>query len=620
MLKSRQAMTLYAVFAVFVCVFGSKLLLIRYAGSSLPYWDQWDAEGNFLYKPFQNASLRLSDFFTAHNEHRIFFTRVLNLGLLIANGQWDAQLEMFVNAFLHTVLIATFCLCMFRGFGERYGFTGCIVAAILYAIPFSWENTIAGFQSPFYFLFGFSVFSIWLLISKNALSFQWFFGVCLAIFGIFTLASGWFAACSVLAVLVIRGLRIRQEVRRHLPTLIVCGLIVAFGIALTVRVPGHDLLKAHSLGEFLSAFGKSCTWPISVSPFLALLAWLPWMILLRRYWLYAKERSSKNEILLCFGVWTLMQSAAVAYARGAGAAGPSSRYLDALAFGVMVNALCLVRILETPHVAKLQMKMVQATMFAMFIVLHSVGAVQEGLKCFQEGISGRKDLYQKQQENVRDFLKTDDFSKFSSHPFGEIPYPDAQSLAERLRDPYIRSILPVSVRPPVKIFEEPQIQEGFSENALPPTFENPYADIGVLGNYSPSASSRSRFTSAVYRPSHLPYFEIEAAGWLGMPGTKLQLVSVQGQILAEIKPKRKPHGGWFRCIIEAPKEPYVVRAECESPSSWFAFTPPREVGRLSLVAQRIVNEGGRICLWMLGILAVFPLYTIFRYQQQRVGA
>jgi hypothetical protein len=36
--------------AMTLTLFGVKALFIRYFGSEIPYWDQWDAEADLLYK------------------------------------------------------------------------------------------------------------------------------------------------------------------------------------------------------------------------------------------------------------------------------------------------------------------------------------------------------------------------------------------------------------------------------------------------------------------------------------------------------------------------------------------------------------------------------------------
>ena len=71
---------------------------------TVPYWDQWDGEARALYLPFSECSLTWAQMFSQHNEHRFFFSRLLALDLLMANGQWDPRLQQVVNAALHSLV------------------------------------------------------------------------------------------------------------------------------------------------------------------------------------------------------------------------------------------------------------------------------------------------------------------------------------------------------------------------------------------------------------------------------------------------------------------------------------------------------------------------------------
>jgi hypothetical protein len=81
--------------ALFLVTLWAKLLLVEHYPMPVPFWDQWDGEAASLYLPFANDGLAWHQMFTLHNEHRIFFTRVLAMALIAVNGQWDPQLQMY---------------------------------------------------------------------------------------------------------------------------------------------------------------------------------------------------------------------------------------------------------------------------------------------------------------------------------------------------------------------------------------------------------------------------------------------------------------------------------------------------------------------------------------------
>ena len=66
-----------------IVALGAKLWTIQLWATNIPYWDQWD-EARLLFKPWLDGTLTWHDFFIPHNEHRIFFTRALDLDGLLA--------------------------------------------------------------------------------------------------------------------------------------------------------------------------------------------------------------------------------------------------------------------------------------------------------------------------------------------------------------------------------------------------------------------------------------------------------------------------------------------------------------------------------------------------------
>src|SRR5262249_1263806 len=137
--------------ALFLVVFSAKLLLMRENPLTVPYWDQWDAEANRLFVPFHECQLTWPSMFAQHNEHRIFFTRLLSLALLNINKQWDPRLEQVVNASIHALTAVLTAAMFWLATARRRPQLLLVVCALTFALPFSWENTLVGFQSSVYF-------------------------------------------------------------------------------------------------------------------------------------------------------------------------------------------------------------------------------------------------------------------------------------------------------------------------------------------------------------------------------------------------------------------------------------------------------------------------------------
>jgi hypothetical protein len=184
----------YWLTSLFLIGLAAKLRLINDFSTAFPYWDQWGAEAAYLYIPLFDGELTWQHFFWAHNEHRILFTRLYDLALLWLNGQWDSQVQMVGSAIIHAGALSGLARLLAHLLGARYWpwIWGSQLAAMVF--PFAWENTLAGFQSQFYFLLISAVLALWLLGTRSAYSVSWWIGAFALIAGLFTGASGVFTS------------------------------------------------------------------------------------------------------------------------------------------------------------------------------------------------------------------------------------------------------------------------------------------------------------------------------------------------------------------------------------------------------------------------------------------
>src|ERR1700748_2717758 len=79
-------------------VIGARFWMVSHYGTSLPINDQWGGEGFYLLKPWYEGRLTFAALLAPHNEHRVFFSRLLTLTLTAGNGQWDCMLQMVFDA------------------------------------------------------------------------------------------------------------------------------------------------------------------------------------------------------------------------------------------------------------------------------------------------------------------------------------------------------------------------------------------------------------------------------------------------------------------------------------------------------------------------------------------
>ena len=143
---------------VFLVVLAGRLLLTSLFAESVPYWDQWDAEGARLLKPWLEGQLDLAQLFAPHNEHRVVFSRLLSLALFEANqGQWDNLVLAQANGVVYAGISVLLYALLAPGLATRVQRLALAAALCLLAwLPFGHTNALVGFQNQFFAMSGFA--------------------------------------------------------------------------------------------------------------------------------------------------------------------------------------------------------------------------------------------------------------------------------------------------------------------------------------------------------------------------------------------------------------------------------------------------------------------------------
>jgi hypothetical protein len=572
---------------LFLIIFGAKLLVIEKFGSDLPFWDQWDAEGREIFVPYFDGNLTLAPFFAPHNEHRIAFTRLLNLGLLLVNGQWDARMQCIVNAALHAAILVALFAWVRRHLGLLAAMATFLILLAVAALPIVWENTLAGFQSQFYFLMGFSVAAMWLFLSSPAWSGRWWLAIACACAAMLSMGSGFFCVLPVLALPAGQLWPGRTNWRARRPTLIACCAIAVSGWRLRTEVPRHAPLHAGTAGDFLMASLHNAAWPAVHHPWRALYLYLP-LTTLFLLWVRRKRPGQKvHQFILAGGVWALLQIAAVAYSRGAGGALPAVRYGDAFSIGIIFNGLALVVLFKELWPSGYFCWLPFLLLAAWSITLIN-GVTRSCREAVNTDLPAKKAWLESSETNVQAYLSTGHFAQTGRF---NLPYFQPDVLAHMLDQPMIREILPASVRLPLVLDRLPASGSSFSIGAISPATP-PLAYRKVWGSFTTGGrSTQGEWHSRPLPAAHEGFWEFEIAGDLGSPGQSLQLVSSHtGTVLADIKPATPAGDAWLPVCIPAPHEACTLVASETSPTGWFAFSEPVEMATGSWLAWRLTRQ------------------------------
>jgi hypothetical protein len=582
-------------------LFGIKLWLIGFYGNATPYWDQWDAEAADLYKPFLEGALHWTDLFAPHNEHRIFTTRLLALAELSINGVWNPLLQMVVNAGLHIVALVISIALLTRVIGRNHLPALLVFALAMFGVPYAWENTLAGFQSQFYFVLLFSMLFLWCAVTQEPLSALWWGGVVCGMFAFLSLASGIFAfATAAIVGFVFYAVGLRKTRKQLLAVAILAGLFM-LGAALTPSVAGHASLKATSFLQFLNASTATLGWPIFANFLSAIIRNFPALIF-SGFMLWKRPPANDRKwFLLALVVWALGPAASIAYGRAVG--NLSSRYLDLFAIAILVNFACLIEIAQE-YIGQRRGWRIAAVGVWTATVLVSLGLY--AIKHIPADLVAKRDTGLAQEINTRNYLATGDFSHLQNKPFLHVPYPNSERLASILASPDIRAILPTNIsRPLTPTSIEIKPANAFVANGYYPT--PPQRTDMTLGSYSAQGDAAIgqasvRFDSNV----RSGLVAIPVAGYPLNSGIKLE-IEQDGQrnsVVMKINPKES----WVMAYAMVGSGAFSIHLTDASTLTWLAVGAPIVAGRLDeLINILLANHAVFV---MVGLVVGVLLMTV----------
>lgn len=595
--------------ALLLVVLGAKLWVIQVYGTAVPYWDQWD-EAKLLFKPWLEGHLTWGAWFAPHNEHRILFTRALDLLVLWLNRQWDPILQMVINAFIHTGYACGLAYGLWIFTGRKHEALICFLLMPFFALPFATENTIHGFQSQVYFLGISSVVTIIGLGFGSPGGGWWFCGLATAGMSLFTMGSGLLASLAVIGLLVLRRLKRGGIIQGQWVTL-GCSLAVFIsGLILDVAIQKHGHYRAGRFLTFGEALLGNLAWPFMNQPALLWVICLPLAITVIKYFRSDFKDPRAAEFVLTLGFWGFLQAAALAYGRAH--LGNSSRYMDTLCtFSVASLASLFIlgenteyRRLSRPFLGLLAMAWAGCLFWGMWQISWTTmgGGRAENYMQF----SRRRGLIEEQ--NMRAFVATDNPACLLDKPFGEVPYPDAGGLVELLRDPSLLRIMPVACRPPLKLERDEKSDASLVLNGCPPG--TPRQEfMPVWGNCSNGVAVTGHFVSKPLCAT-LPKLSLKLYCGPRMEGVSLQLVEQSTGRRIELRPEVT--GRWQAIMVSAPQNPFRLEVTNQNHDAWVAVGEINQWGRLSYYALLLLNHAVVILLAGLGLGVLLSGWGVVR--------
>ncbi|MCW2002392.1 hypothetical protein FHY30_001085 [Xanthomonas arboricola] len=440
--------------AVGLIALAARLLYIQYFAVSMPFWDQWDAEGDHLLKPLLSGSLGWADLLHAHNEHRILPTKLVTLASYLATGQWNNIYEARISAAVYAMIPAILVWHGMRiGASLRSGFWLITVAICAAVLPYSWENFLVGFQSQFYFLilFGLLAVSLAAAMHDNLIAIG---GVAvLCVISVLTMASG---LLTPVAAAVTYALAAWLLPGRRWPSVLAIGLLLAIAVLAYKSmpvIPEHAAMRAQSALELFGGLTRVLSWPVRGMHVPSLLVWLPGVLGLGLT-LYARQAGKTDITMAGLLAWGGLQAAAIAYGRGHDLVELSPRYTEILIPGLFANTWFAIRLVQLRHAFPTLLQRGAYAVAGLFM-LTLFGGWAERFHIDMGALHARHEATEAQAQSVLYYVASKDDVTLQSGRL-PLPYPNSQRLHQLLQDPYLLQALSGSDRPrPLDSFTSP---------------------------------------------------------------------------------------------------------------------------------------------------------------------
>lgn len=616
--------------ALVFLILGAKFGHIYCFGVNVPFWDQWSDEVPLIDDWYTNSRLTLATLFALNAEHRIVLTHLLQFILLTVNNQWDVVVQMVVNAFFHLAcacLFFRFAQVMFKKLFQVIAFIGIV---IVFSLPFSWENTLWGFQSQFYFLIFLSLISMYYVIAKPFSLRNQVIAWVFAILNLFTMGSGCMIAAPLIAICILR-LFYKEDSLRNSLIIIGCSMVL---LIIGVSMRGETDFAhggAKSIAQFIDVYIRYFNWPLSnldfIDPYTPYLNWdvlkpkvtliisLGPVALFTVILLFVPAfRTRINYFLLAFNIWVATQNTVMAFCRaGLIEHNIFSRYLDVVALWLIASLFSFFSMIQfisnrvMDPARKRIMLIGLSSLLCSWAIAIAYGLFFSTALNYVHSMPKRSSLNTIAQQNVSGFMQTGDRHFLINKPHMNIPLyeqSDGPVLIEKLLKPSVQWYLGAEIRRHLAMASDTDgIYLKFNESEPLPGRLNNFTVGPYYTNYN-KQENKEFLSKPIKVVVGLPYIKL----WV--TGNGALTVSIKSEKTGKVIDSASVcvhEKKWRALDLEQPKQPYRIEVRSTGDSTWFAVTAPRELGRLSYWIQILLSV--YLAFLALGlILSIFWIY------------
>jgi len=590
---------------VFLVVLGARLHLIDALSFYVPFYDDWGMGGTV--QLYENHELGFDRVFKVWNGHIVFWSKFINFAIFEANQeQWDTQVMMSVNAFIWALTALFLVSLCARHFKDINAAVCALLVLVLWVFPSSLLNALWGVQTHNYLMIFLSVLGLW-WVTSAPYSKRWYLGLFCTFAASLTMGGGAMVSLAIFCVTAVRYLLVPEFRHKIRPTLVATGVLGMFSVWLLLfSSGGQEIYKAKSISDFAVSVFKTLSFPLESMTLPSVVLLAPPIILGVRA-LYKRDLNRRTLIFtLTLFVYVVVIAVAIAYIRGANGAAPSVRYFEFLQLYLIASLLALLALQTKEYLLK---PIVNYTLILSWLMVVVFGGVRQ-VHALNSDIAERSAQKPMQQKLVRDYLVSGDINMLRNWPVGYLPFPSAEGLViflDQMKSDdmlhYRFQVWPdlVSMDPGSAFVANGTIRPSKNEIGIKYEQEN---SVGSYNTAKGGVKATGTFTSQLIQTKRATLM-IPVMGYLGYPGLTLSVVDEVTKETTPVVPGELNSSYaelWQEVYVDAPENAFRLVASDNNEQLWFGFAMPRTVGRLTMVAQWLRENGQKI--WLIGLLVL----------------
>lgn len=431
---------------VFCFVLSAQLWLVAGAGTDIPFHDQWNIEGQWLYPRWQEGSLRFGDFFQAFNEHRIAWTHALNLALFSINGQWDPLVQLAAIAILRAGCATGIAWMMGSALGGRGRLFVAAGVGFAFLPHLAWHPVLWGIESHSYFVLGFSLITLVLLGTGETTRSRMVAGLFAGIAALFAMGPAALVPLALLGLIAVRAIELRRWSELWNSRAAAAVTLLAAAWLLHVRVAQHEQLEPVGWVQFFTATGRLLAWPHVGQPWAALALNLPLFFLIIGRLRRVRQPVVGEDFVVLMAGWSVAVSLAAAWVRGGSGelyAGVPSRYVDFIVLLPLANGWAAVTLVRE-NSPRQRIVLLVGLAWGIFLAAGWAGLSAETWR----GVIGPRLHDRAAPERLaREYQISRNPAVFAGQPRLLIPYSYLGAIQAVLDDPRLQGKLPPTFQP-----------------------------------------------------------------------------------------------------------------------------------------------------------------------------